>query len=235
MLGVPYEEGFVKNRYIARTFIMPSGDGGQHRRAKNVRLKLNPVAEVFRGRRVCLVDDSIVRGTTSRILVQMARDAGATEVCFCSAAPPVCFPNVYGIDLPDAADLVARDLDRAEGTPAPITRDLDRDGAATADLGAGSRAKFSSKGNELAADRVAKAIGADCVVFQELEVLEAAVRDCSPELLKDATFDSSCFTGEYVTGGVDSNDLALAHAAARSLHSEGGTARDWGATAVDLI
>jgi len=103
LLGLPYREGFVKNRYVGRTFIMP----GQSVRKKSVRQKLNVIASEFRGRNVLLVDDSIVRGTTSREIVQMARDAGARKVYMASAAPPVRYPNVYGIDMPTAEELVA--------------------------------------------------------------------------------------------------------------------------------
>ena len=98
LLGIPYREGFVKNRYVGRTFIMP----GQGVRKKSVRQKLNVIASEFKGRNVLLVDDSIVRGTTSQEIVQMARDAGARKVYLASAAPPVRFPNVYGIDMPTA-------------------------------------------------------------------------------------------------------------------------------------
>ncbi|MEJ7930752.1 amidophosphoribosyltransferase [Ramlibacter sp. AN1015] len=103
LLGVPYREGFVKNRYVGRTFIMP----GQGVRKKSVRQKLNVITSEFKGRNVLLVDDSIVRGTTSREIVQMARDAGAKKVYLASAAPPVRFPNVYGIDMPTPGELVA--------------------------------------------------------------------------------------------------------------------------------
>ena len=103
LLGIPYREGFVKNRYVGRTFIMP----GQGVRKKSVRQKLNAIVSEFQGRNVLLVDDSIVRGTTSREIVQMARDAGANKVYLASAAPPVRYPNVYGIDMPTSAELVA--------------------------------------------------------------------------------------------------------------------------------
>ena len=103
LLGIPYREGFVKNRYVGRTFIMP----GQGVRKKSVRQKLNAIASEFKGRNVLLVDDSIVRGTTSREIVQMARDAGARKVYLASAAPPVRYPNVYGIDMPTPSELVA--------------------------------------------------------------------------------------------------------------------------------
>ncbi len=102
---MPYREGFVKNRYVGRTFIMP----GQGVRKKSVRQKLNVIASEFKGRNVLLVDDSIVRGTTSREIVQMARDAGARKVYLASAAPPVRYPNVYGIDMPTKDELVAHD------------------------------------------------------------------------------------------------------------------------------
>ncbi|MEI8325994.1 MAG: amidophosphoribosyltransferase, partial [Betaproteobacteria bacterium] len=105
LLGLPYREGFVKNRYVGRTFIMP----GQAVREKSVRQKLNVIVSEFKGRNVLLVDDSIVRGTTSREIVQMARDAGARKVYLASAAPPVRYPNVYGIDMPTASELVAHD------------------------------------------------------------------------------------------------------------------------------
>tara|TARA_B100000683_G_scaffold198707_1_gene191831 strand:+ start:326 stop:1816 length:1491 start_codon:yes stop_codon:yes gene_type:complete len=106
-LGVKFREGFIKNRYIGRTFIMP----GQAIRKKSVRQKLNPIPLEFRGKNVLLVDDSIVRGTTSQEIIRMAREAGAKNVYFASAAPPIRYPNVYGIDMPAANELIAHDRD----------------------------------------------------------------------------------------------------------------------------
>jgi amidophosphoribosyltransferase len=125
-LGKPYREGFVKNRYVGRTFIMP----GQAVRRKGVRQKLNAMPQEFRGRNVLLVDDSIVRGTTSKEIVQMARDAGANKVYMASAAPPVRFPNVYGIDMPTREELIAatRSLEEIRqfiGADALIYQDVD--------------------------------------------------------------------------------------------------------------
>jgi amidophosphoribosyltransferase len=160
-LGVPYREGFVKNRYIGRTFIMP----GQAVRSRSVRQKLNPMAMEFAGKNVLLVDDSIVRGTTSREIVQMARDSGARKVFFASAAPPVRFPNVYGIDMPTRAELIA--AHRSE-------------------------------------DEVAREIGADALVYQDLEELKDAVRRANPRL---GSFETSCFDGVYITGDITSDYL----------------------------
>jgi amidophosphoribosyltransferase len=125
-IGKPYREGFVKNRYVGRTFIMP----GQQARKKSVRQKLNAIAQEFRGRNVLLVDDSIVRGTTSKEIVQMAREAGARKVYMASAAPPVRYPNVYGIDMPTKEELVAhgRTVDQIReiiGADALIYQDVD--------------------------------------------------------------------------------------------------------------
>ncbi len=160
-LGVPYREGFVKNRYIGRTFIMP----GQAVRARSVRQKLNPMSMEFSGKNVLLVDDSIVRGTTSREIVQMARESGARRVFFASAAPPVRFPNVYGIDMPTRAELIA--AHRSE-------------------------------------EEVAREIGADALVYQDLEALKDAVRRANPRL---TSFETSCFDGIYVTGDVTTDYL----------------------------
>jgi amidophosphoribosyltransferase len=151
---VKYREGFIKNRYIGRTFIMP----GQGERVKSVRRKLNPISLEFKDRVVLLVDDSIVRGTTSRQIVQMARDAGARKVYLASAAPPVRFPNVYGIDMPSPEELIAHGRSEAE---------------------------------------VEALLGCDWLIYQDLADLEAAVAGPKQRLTE---FDSSCFSGEYVTG-----------------------------------
>jgi amidophosphoribosyltransferase len=125
-IGKPYREGFVKNRYVGRTFIMP----GQAVRKKSVRQKLNAIGMEFKGRNVLLVDDSIVRGTTSREIVQMAREAGAKKVYLASAAPPVRYPNVYGIDMPTAEELIAHgrsveEIRQFVGADALIYQDLE--------------------------------------------------------------------------------------------------------------
>jgi len=125
-IGKPYREGFVKNRYVGRTFIMP----GQAVRKKSVRQKLNAIGVEFKGRNVLLVDDSIVRGTTSQEIVQMAREAGANKVYLASAAPPVRFPNVYGIDMPTKEELIAASRSIEEirqfiGADALIYQDID--------------------------------------------------------------------------------------------------------------
>jgi amidophosphoribosyltransferase len=174
-LGLPYREGFVKNRYIGRTFIMP----GHAVRSRSVRQKLNAIGMEFRGKNVLLVDDSIVRGTTSREIVQMARESGARKVFFASAAPPVRFPNVYGIDMPTRTELIA--AHRTE-------------------------------------DEVAHEIGADALVYQDLEALQEAVRSVNPRL---AHFETSCFDGHYVTGDVTSDYL-------EAIESRRGAARDLG-------
>ncbi len=161
-LGVNYREGFIKNRYIGRTFIMP----GQAQRKKSVRQKLNPVDIEFRGKNVLLVDDSIVRGTTSQEIIQMARDAGARKVYFASAAPPVRFPNVYGIDMPSASELVAHGRTEAE---------------------------------------LETLLGADRLIFQDLVDLIEAVKHKSSKIER---FDTSVFTGEYITQDITSEYLS---------------------------
>ena len=143
LLGVPYREGFVKNRYVGRTFIMP----GQGVRKKSVRQKLNVIASEFKGRNVLLVDDSIVRGTTSKEIVQMARDAGARKVYLASAAPPVRYPNVYGIDMPTPEELVAHNRTTDEvrdliGCDALIYQDVEAMKQAVRDASAGSAPKL---------------------------------------------------------------------------------------------
>merc|ERR1740124_975168 len=110
ILGRPFREGFIKNRYIARTFIMPH----QPTRKKSVRLKLNTIKSEFAGRNVLLVDDSVVRGTTAREIIQMAREAGARNVYFASAAPAIRYPNIYGIDIPTREELVAYGREEVE-------------------------------------------------------------------------------------------------------------------------
>ena len=156
LLGLKYREGFIKNRYIGRTFIMP----GHEQRTKSVRSKLNAIDLEFRGKNVLLVDDSIVRGTTSAQIIELAREAGARKVYFASAAPPVRYPNVYGIDMPAASELVAA-------------------------------------GKSI--EEVRLAIGADWLIYQDLEDLVSA---CRHDNAKITEFDTSCFSGEYVTGDV---------------------------------
>jgi amidophosphoribosyltransferase len=157
ILGVKYREGFIKNRYIGRTFIMP----GQKMREKSVKQKLNAIGLEFDGKNVLLVDDSIVRGTTSEQIIQMARDAGAKKVYFASAAPPVRYPNVYGIDMPAAHELIAHNRTEEE---------------------------------------VCVAIGADKVIYQDLNDLIDAVRKGNQNI---EHFDTSCFSKEYITGDID--------------------------------
>ncbi len=156
-LKVKYREGFIKNRYIGRTFIMP----GQAQRKHSVRQKLNAIGLEFRDKNVLLVDDSIVRGTTSRQIIQMARDAGANKVYFASASPPVRFPNIYGIDMPAPAELIA------------------------------------SGRNE---KQIEQELGADRLIYQGLDDLIEACREGNEGITR---FDTSCFSGEYVTGVED--------------------------------
>ena len=155
-LNLPYREGFIKNRYIGRTFIMP----GQAIRRKSVRQKLNAIGMEFKGKNVMLVDDSIVRGTTSREIVQMAREAGARRVFFASAAPPVRFPNVYGIDMPSRDELIANGRSDAE---------------------------------------IAREIGCDELIYQDLDALIDDVRSVNPRV---QSFEASCFSGIYITGDI---------------------------------
>jgi amidophosphoribosyltransferase len=183
LLGVKYREGFIKNRYIGRTFIMP----GQEQRAKSVRSKLNAIDLEFRGRNVLLVDDSIVRGTTSAQIIEVAREAGARKVYFASAAPPVRHPNVYGIDMPAASELVAAGRTEHE---------------------------------------VAHLIGADWLIYQDLDDLVRAVRHHDARVTE---FDTSCFSGEYVTGDITPEYLARLQAErsdlAKSQRSASGAGR----------
>ncbi|NLY65042.1 MAG: amidophosphoribosyltransferase [Alcaligenaceae bacterium] len=156
-LKLEYREGFIKNRYVGRTFIMP----GQAVRKKSVRQKLNAMSVEFKGKNILLVDDSIVRGTTSREIVDMARAAGAKKVYFASAAPAVRYPNVYGIDMPTQDDLIATGR-----TP----------------------------------EEVAREIGADALVYQDLDDLKQAIKDLNPNITQ---FEASCFDGNYITGDID--------------------------------
>ena len=160
-LGLKVREGFMKNRYIGRTFIMP----GQKERKKSVRQKLSPVKLEFAGKNVLLVDDSIVRGTTSQEIIQMARDAGAKKVFIASAAPGVRYPNVYGIDMPSASELIANDRTDQE---------------------------------------VERLIGADWLIYQDLEDLVASASDGNKNI---NNFECSVFDGNYVTGDISSDYL----------------------------
>jgi amidophosphoribosyltransferase len=161
-LGLPYREGFVKNRYIGRTFIMP----GKSMRTKSVRQKLNTIPQEFKGKSVLLVDDSIVRGTTSREIINMAREAGAARVYIASAAPPVRYPNVYGIDMPTRGELIANG--RSEG-------------------------------------EICREIGADGLLYQDLDDLKASVRGINPAA---QFFETSCFDGCYITGDITDEYLS---------------------------
>lgn len=164
-LGVKFREGFVKNRYIGRTFIMP----GQEERKKSVKQKLNPIELEFEGRNVLLVDDSIVRGTTCQQIIEMARQAGAKKVYFASAAPPVRYPNVYGIDMPVKSELIAHGKSEKE---------------------------------------IEKAIGADWLIYQDLDALiQAVIPSDEPDSTRQ--FDCSVFDGQYITD--DISELYLSH------------------------
>lgn len=160
-LGAKYREGFIKNRYIGRTFIMP----GQQERMQSVRRKLNAIDLEFRGKNVLLIDDSIVRGTTSQQIIKLAREAGARKVYFASAAPPVRYPNVYGIDMPAASELIA---------------------------------------NGRTVEEIQQLIGADRLIYQDLHGLIRSVRHGNSSITE---FDTSCFSGEYVTGDITEDYL----------------------------
>jgi len=161
-LNIKLREGLMKNRYIGRTFIMP----GQAVRKKSVRQKLNVIEPEFKNRNVLLVDDSIVRGTTCRQIIDMARAAGAKKVYFASAAPPVRYPNVYGIDMPSSSELI---------------------------------------GHGRTEEEVAELIGADWLIYQNLEDLIAASKEGNQDIEQ---FECSVFTGEYITGDVNENYLS---------------------------
>ena len=160
-LGLPYREGFVKNRYIGRTFIMPK----QEMRRKSVKRKLNPITMEFEGKNVLLVDDSIVRGTTSKQIVEMARDAGAKKVFFASAAPPIRFQNVYGIDMAATSELIAHQKDE---------------------------------------NQIADSIGADWLVYQDLEDLIRSAKEGNKDI---ENFETSIFDGQYLDDQVSSDYL----------------------------
>lgn len=155
-LNLPYRDALVRNRYVGRTFIMP----GQAQRKQSIRRKLNPIPQAFKGKNVMLVDDSIVRGTTIKEIIAMVREQGAKHVYVCSAAPPVRFPNVYGIDMPARSELIATGKDIRQ---------------------------------------LAKEIGADELIFQDLDDLKAAITEAEPTLTH---FDTSVFDGIYVTGDI---------------------------------
>ena len=161
-LNIPYRDALVRNRYVGRTFIMP----GQALRKQSIRRKLNPIPQVFEGKNILLVDDSIVRGTTIREIIAMVREQGAKKVYVCSAAPPVRFPNVYGIDMPARSELIAN----------------------------------GKTVQELATD-----IGADELIFQDLQDLKDSITESKPGLVH---FDTSVFDGTYVTGDVTEEYLA---------------------------
>ena len=155
-LNIPYRDALVRNRYVGRTFIMP----GQAQRKKSIRRKLNPIPQAFQGKNVLLVDDSIVRGTTIREIIAMVREQGAKKVYVCSAAPPVRFPNVYGIDMPARSELIATGK---------------------------------------SVEQLARDIGADELIFQDLDDLKDAISEACPGL---TNFDTSVFDGVYVTGDI---------------------------------
>ena len=160
-LGVKYREGFMKNRYIGRTFIMP----GQKLRKKSVKQKLNTIDVEFKNKNVLLIDDSIVRGNTSKQIVEMSRAAGAKRIYFASASPKIIFPNVYGIDMPYVEELIAYNR---------------------------------------STDDICEIIGADKLIYQDIEDLIKSVKDLNTNI---QGFDTSCFSGEYVTPSVNKTYL----------------------------
>ncbi|PWD51758.1 amidophosphoribosyltransferase [Serinibacter arcticus] len=160
-LGLEYREGFYKNRYVGRTFIMP----GQQERKRSVRQKLNAMGSEFKGKSILIVDDSIVRGTTSRQIIEMARQAGAARVTFASAAPPVRYPHVYGINMPSRSELIAHGRSIPEANTA---------------------------------------LGADYLVYQEVEDMKAAILAGQTEV---TDLEMSCFDGRYIAGRVDDDYL----------------------------
>jgi amidophosphoribosyltransferase len=155
-LNLPYRDALVRNRYVGRTFIMP----GQALRKQSIRRKLNPIPQAFKGKNVMLVDDSIVRGTTIKEIIAMVREQGAKKVYVCSAAPPILYPNVYGIDMPARSELIANGKDIRQ---------------------------------------LAQEIGADELIFQDLDDLKEAITEAAPGLTH---FDTSVFDGVYVTGDI---------------------------------
>jgi len=161
-LGLPYRDALVRNRYVGRTFIMP----GQAMRKLSIRRKLNPIPHVIEGKNILLVDDSIVRGNTIREIIAMVREQGAKNVYVCSAAPPVRYPNVYGIDMPARSELIATGK---------------------------------------TVDELAENIGADKLIFQDLDDLKDSITEVCPGLTH---FDTSVFDGHYVTGDVSEEYLA---------------------------
>jgi len=187
-LNLPYREGLIKNRYVGRTFIMP----GQAVRKKSVRQKLNTIGMEFKGKNVLLVDDSIVRGTTSRELAEMARAAGANKVYMASAAPPVRYPNVYGIDMPTQQELIAHGRDE---------------------------------------DEIARLIGVDSLVYQDLDDMQRAIAELNPALTR---FEASCFNGEYVTGDITPEYLEQLGRTRAEATEEGGLQFNMGYAANDV-
>lgn len=180
LLGVKFREGFIKNRYIGRTFIMP----GQNQRKKSVKQKLNAIGLEFKGKNVLLVDDSIVRGTTCKQIIDMAREAGANKVYFASASPAVRYPNVYGIDMPTANELI---------------------------------------GHNRTDEEIARIIGADWLIYQDIEDLVECAREGNPKIEK---FECSVFNGIYITGDIDREYLDKLEAMRSDVAKNGQHRRD---------